>query len=452
MTHMKLLVVDDEASHLKMLTAVLTRRGYQACTAGSGETAVEKVANETFDLVLMDVKMEGMDGIAAMNRMIALRPGIPIVLMTAFGSIDAAVDAMKIGARDYITKPIDIDALIPLLDNILLRGGKKMPGDSPKEAIEQPHGFSGIIGESQAMQTVFDLVARVAPSEASVLITGESGTGKELIASAIHAASPRVQNPFIKVNCASIPESLLESELFGHEKGAFTGALKSRQGRFHMADKGTIFLDEIAEMAVPIQAKLLRVLQEKTFEPLGSGKTVRVDIRVISATNRVLAAEIEENRFREDLFYRLNVVSIALPPLRDRAEDIPLLTRFFIEKYSRANQRHITGCTASVADLFSAYPWPGNIRELENAVERAVILTRGPQITPEDLPASIVPEVPSPHHASFMENSETSLKEMEKKMILKTLKETQGNRTKTSDILGISRRTLQLKLKKYGVN
>ena len=452
MTHMKLLVVDDDASHLKMLMAVLTRQGYQAYTADSGETAVEKVANEAFDLVLMDVKMDGMDGMAAMYRMIALRPGIPIVLMTAFGSIDAAVDAMKIGARDYITKPIDIDALIALVDNILLREKKILPGDFPQEAIEKKHGFSGIIGESPAMQTVFDLVARVAPSEASVLITGESGTGKELIASAIHAASHRDQNPFIKVNCASIPESLLESELFGHEKGAFTGALKSRRGRFHMADKGTIFLDEIAEMAVPVQAKLLRVLQEKTFEPLGSGKTVRVDIRLISATNRVLADEIEENRFREDLFYRLNVVSIALPPLRDRAEDIVLLTRFFIEKYSRANQRHITGCSASVTDLLSAYPWPGNIRELENVVERAVILTRGPQITPEDLPASIVPDIPRPAHGFAMENSETSLKEMEKKMILKTLEETQGNRTKTSDILGISRRTLQLKLKKYGVN
>ncbi len=449
---MKLLLVDDDASHLKMLTAVLSRGGYQLDTAGSGEAAVQKVKQAGVDLVLMDVKMEGMDGIEAMSRMVSLRPGIPIVLMTAFGSIDAAVDAMKTGARDYITKPIDIDALIPLLDKILSPEKSFMEGTSLEKTFGQGLAFPGIIGESDAMRSVFALVARVAPSEASVLITGESGTGKELIAGALHAASHRNNQPFIKVNCASIPESLLESELFGHEKGAFTGATRSRQGRFYMADKGTIFLDEIAEMSIAVQAKFLRVLQEQTFEPLGSGKTVQVDIRVISATNKILASEIEEKRFREDLFYRLNVVSIALPPLRERAVDIALLTRFFIEKYSRKNQRHITGCTASVENLFMEYPWPGNIRELENAVERAVILTRGPQITPEDLPAAILSDIAMQTSSVAPEPLETSLKDMEKKMILKTLKETQGNRTKTSDILGISRRTLQLKLKKYGVN
>jgi len=449
---MKLLIVDDDASHLKMLCAVLSSRGFGVDRADSGEKAVEKVTHAAYDLVLMDVKMETMDGMEAMDGMIALRPGIPIILMTAFGSIDAAVDAMKTGARDYITKPIDIDSLVSLLDNILSPG--EIPGSGDSTAVS--HGnrfqFPGIIGESDAMQTVFRMVARVAPSDASVLIVGESGTGKELVANAIHATSHRKQEPFITVNCASIPETLLESELFGHTKGAFTGASKARQGRFYMAHRGSIFLDEVAEMAVPVQAKLLRVLQEKSFEPLGSEKTFQVDIRVISATNKILASEIVENRFREDLFYRLNVVTISLPPLWRRKEDIPLLTRFFIEKYSRANQRHITGCTDSVEALFAQYPWPGNIRELENAVERAVILTRGPRITPEDLPGSILPDIQGKSTPSSMEFSEISLKEMEKKMILKTLETTGGNRTQASDILGISRRTLQLKLKKYGVN
>jgi two-component system response regulator HydG len=435
-----------------MLSAVLSSRGYGVDTAESGERAVEKVAHAAYGLVLMDVKMENMNGIEAMNRMIALRPGIPIILMTAFGSIDAAVDAMKTGARDYITKPIDIDSLISLLDKIFSPGETLVPGDSKTISHGNRFQFPGIIGESDTMQAVFEMVERVAPSDASVLIVGESGTGKELIASAIHDASHRKQKPFIKVNCASIPETLLESELFGHTRGAFTGAIKARRGRFYMADKGSIFLDEIAEMSVAVQAKLLRVLQEKTFEPLGSGKTIQVDIRVISATNRVLASEILENRFREDLFYRLNVVTISLPPLRSRKVDIPLLTRFFIEKYSSTNQRHITGCTDSVEGLFAQYPWPGNIRELENAVERAVILTRGPRITPEDLPASILPDIQRKSTSFSMESSETSLKEMEKKMILKTLENTGGNRTRASDILGISRRTLQLKLKKYGVN
>ena len=448
----KLLIVDDDASHLKMLCAVLGRRGYGVDSATSGEKAVEKVAHAIYDLVLMDVKMGCMDGIEAMTRMITLRPGIPIILMTAFGTIDAAVDAMKTGARDYITKPIDIDSLLSLLDNIFSMGAPLLPGDSKTDLHENRFHFPGIIGESDAMQTVFKMVARVAPSDASVLIVGESGTGKELIAGAIHAASHRKQKPFIKVNCASIPEALLESELFGHTKGAFTGATKARQGRFYMADTGSIFLDEIAEMSVAVQSKLLRVLQEKSFEPLGSGKTIQVDIRVISATNRVLASEILENRFREDLYYRLNVVAITLPPLRSRKVDIPLLTSFFIEKYSRANQRHITGCTDSVKSLLMQHPWPGNIRELENVVERAVILTRGPRITPEDLPGSILPDIQEGEIPSSTESSEISLKEMEKKMILKTLEEAGGNRTRTSDILGISRRTLQLKLKKYGVN
>ncbi|SMC82638.1 two-component system, NtrC family, response regulator HydG [Desulfocicer vacuolatum DSM 3385] len=449
---MKLLIVDDDASHLRMLHAVLGRQGYNVDTAQSGERALEKVRHGTYDLVLMDVKMETMDGIEAMKRMITLRPGISIILMTAFGSINAAVDAMKKGARDYITKPIDIDVMISLLGNILSHENTIVSGDSTSIASGNRFYFPGIIGESDAMQTVFEMVSRVAPTDASVLIVGESGTGKELIANAIHAHSHRKKEPFIKVNCASIPETLLESELFGHMKGAFTGAVKERRGRFYMADKGSIFLDEIAEMSMSLQAKLLRVLQEKNFEPLGSGKTIQVDIRVISATNKVLASEIAEKRFREDLFYRLNVVSISLPPLCSRKEDIPLLTRFFIEKYSKVNQRHITGCTDSVKALLEQYSWPGNIRELENVMERAVILTRGPMITPEDLPVSIFPKIQEKKTSSFMAPREISLKEMEKKMILKTLEETGGNRTRTSDILGISRRTLQLKLKKYGVN
>lgn len=452
MTRQRILVVDDEYSHRMMIQAVLSAEGFTIEHASSGEEALEKIQNSSFDLVLMDIKMGKMDGVQAMNKMLCFKPGIHIILMTAYGTINAAVEAMKSGATDYLTKPIDIEALKAVVEKSVKKNSfyKDYGTTTP---LENSAVFNEIIGASESMQLIFDLVSRAAPTDATILLLGESGTGKELIANAVHRLSFRKDRPYVAVNCASLSESLLESELFGHEKGAFTGAIRKRAGRFQKADKGTIFLDEIAEMPFPIQAKLLRVLQEQEFEPLGSSSTSKVDIRVIAATNRVLEDEIAKNNFREDLFYRLNVVTIKLPPLRERKADIPLLAEFFLAKYKEKNRRFLSGYSSEAMDILTGYHWPGNIRELENTVERAVILSRNDIITLKDLPPSIVfPDGDPMQLHCDIPVQEKSLKEMEKLMILRTIQETGGNRTRTSRILGISRRTLQLKLKEYGVN
>jgi len=448
----KILVVDDERSHRLMIEAVLSAEGYDIAQADSGQTAVDAVAEKFYDLVIMDIRMPELGGIEALKKIKTISPGIPIVIMTAYASVGTAVDALKSGASDYLTKPLDIEELKILVAKTLRIHQLEEENIYLKERLNDRFDFSNIIGQSSAMSKLFETMALVAPSEATALIVGESGTGKELIANAIHQNSPRKDRPFIKVNCAALPETLLESELFGHEKGAFTGATARRQGRFQLAHKSSILLDEIGEMSPATQAKILRVLQEREFEPLGSTQTFKVDTRVMAATNKNLEEEIKKGLFREDLYYRINVVTISVPPLRERHEDIPLLADFFLKRFAEKNKRVIKGFTPRAVDLLMRYDWSGNVRELENVVERAVIMARGEMITPMEFPENLKELDVELKEPSLNLSAGRSLKEVEKEMILRTLAETGGNRTHAADILGISRRTLQLKLKEYGVN
>jgi two-component system response regulator HydG len=448
----KILVVDDEASHRKMIEAVLSDEGYEIKQADDGQTAIDAVKKEFYDLVLMDIRMSAVGGIEALKQIKEISPAIPIIIMTAYASVDTAVNALKSGAYDYLTKPLDIDELKILVQKTLRYHQLEKENIYLKERLNDRFDFSNIIGRSPAMKKLFETTALVAPSEATVLIFGESGTGKELIANAIHQNSPRKERPLITVNCAALPETLLESELFGHEKGSFTGAIARKQGRFQLAHHSSIFLDEVAEMAPATQAKILRVLQEREFEPLGSTQTIKVDTRVIAATNKNLEEEIKKGRFREDLYYRLNVVSLEVPPIRERREDISLLADFFLKRYAEKNKRILKGFTPRAMDLLMRYDWPGNVRELENVVERAVIMARGEMITPAEFP-DILQELDPEVKATYVNLSPgRTLKDVEKDMIIRTLEETAGNRTHAAKILGISRRTLQLKLKEYGIN
>ena len=448
----RILVVDDEPSHRQMLDAVLSAENYDIQQAHDGITAVSTIEEQFYDLVLMDIRMQTVDGIEALKEIKKISPAIPIIIMTAYASVGTAVEALKSGAYDYLTKPLDIEELKILVAKALRFQQLEQENVHLKEQLNDRFNFSNIIGRSTAMQKLFETLGLVSPSEATALIVGESGTGKELIANAIHQNSPRSQRPFIKVNCAALPETLLESELFGHEKGSFTGAIARKQGRFQLADKSSIFLDEIAEMAPSTQAKILRVLQEREFEPVGSTQTIKIDTRIIAATNRELKEEIQTGRFREDLYYRLNVVTLEVPPLRDRHEDIPLLADFFLKQYADKNRKLVKGFTPRAMDLLMRHEWPGNVRELENVVERAVIMTRGDMITPMDFPETlqVLDAETGKKHVDMRPGR--SLKEVEKDMILRTLDESGGNRTHTAKILGISRRTLQLKLKEYGIN
>lgn len=448
----KILVVDDEASHRTMLRAVLTAEGYAITEAAAGGEALRAVEQEPFDLILMDLRMTTMDGIEALTRIRQISPLVPVLIMTAYASVKTAVEALKAGAFDYVTKPLDIEELKVLIDKALDHYHLKQENLSLKERLGDRFDFTRIIGRSAPMKALLETLALVAPTDATVLILGESGTGKEVIANAIHQNSPRAGRPFVKVACAALPEQLLESELFGHEKGAFTGAAARREGRFQMADTGTIFLDEVGEMSGAIQTKLLRVLQERAFEPLGSNRTVTVDIRVIAATNKDLAGEVKAGRFREDLFYRLNVVPLTIPPLRERREDIALLADHFLAVFREKNKKPLKAISGKALDLLVRYDWPGNVRELENCIERAVILARDEVIVPADLPPQIHQQPHDSADAALGLPYGISLDEMEKALILKTLDETGGNRTRTAEILGINRRTLQNKLKDYGIN
>lgn len=448
----KILVADDETSHRQMIEAVLAAEGYEVTQAEDGQAAISAVEDRFYDLVIMDVRMPNVDGIQALQKIKQISPDIPVIIMTAYASVGSAVDALKSSAYDYLIKPLDIDELKILVDKALRHHQLEQENLYLKERLSDRFDFSNIIGRSPSMTRLFETVALVAPSEATALIVGESGTGKELIANAIHQNSPRKDRPLIIVNCAALPETLLESELFGHEKGAFTGAITRKQGRFQLAHNSSIFLDEIAEMAPATQAKILRVLQEREFEPVGSTQTIKVDTRVIAATNKNLEEEIQAGRFREDLYYRLNVVTVDLPPLRQRREDIPLLADFFLKQYAQKNRRLIKGFTPRATDLLMRYEWPGNVRELENIIERAVIMSRGEMITPLEFPNDLQNLDEALKESRIDLTPGRSLKEVEKVLILRTLEETGGNRTHAARILGISRRTLQLKLKEYGIN
>ena len=450
----KILVVDDEPSQRKMLKANLSLDGYQVFEAEDGKDAIERVSDEFYDLILMDNRMSNVDGIEALREIKKISPGIPVIIITAYASVETAIEALQAGAHDYLTKPLDIEELRIKVQQTLEFWRLKEENILQKRRIENLFDASQIVGRSYKMRQVLETVAMVAPTEASVLILGESGTGKELIANALHQGSSRSDKRFIKINCAALPETLLESELFGHERGAFTGAVGRRPGRFELADGGTIFLDEIGEMTPSTQSKLLRVLQEREFEPLGSTKTVKVDIRILSATNKDLKEEVKRGTFREDLFYRLNVVPIQLPPLRERKEDIPLLTEHFLKIYNEKNGRHLKGFHPRALDAMMRYSWPGNIRELENVVERAVILTRDEYVSLPELPESIALAVenPIPGMNSDGIRPGTTIREIEKELILVTLEHNDGNRTRSAAELGITRRTLQNKLKEYGID
>jgi two-component system response regulator HydG len=449
----KILVVDDEESHRMMLRAVLEEEGYEVVEAADGPEAIRAVEQELFDLVLLDIRMTALDGIETLTEIRKISPFVPVLIMTAYASVKTAVEALKAGAFEYLTKPLDLEELKILVEKALELYHLRTENIALKERLGDRFDFSKIIGRSPKMKEVFETLSMVAPTDATVLILGESGTGKELVANSIHQNSPRNSQPFIKVSCAALPETLLESELFGHEKGAFTGAIARREGRFQLAHRGTLFLDEVGEMSPTTQTKLLRVLQEKEFEPLGSPRTLKVDVRMIAATNKNLEREVKEGRFREDLFYRLNVVPISLPPVRERKEDIPVLATHFFSLYRAKNKKELKELSGKALDLLIRYDWPGNIRELENCIERAVIMARGEMIAPADLPPNIQAlSSGEKEFAGLALPSGVSLQEVEKALILKTLEDTGGNRTRAAEILGINRRTLQIKLKEYGIS
>ncbi|NDY56848.1 sigma-54-dependent Fis family transcriptional regulator [Desulfovibrio sulfodismutans] len=458
----RVLVVDDEPGHRLMVRAVLSDAGWVVDEAASAELALERLrrakSGSEPDVVLLDMRLPGMDGMEALECITRLDTSgepVPVVLLTAYGSVGSAVSAMKRGAFDYLTKPADNDELTAVMDKArdysrLLRENK---------ALRQRMGSGGarLIGESPAMRTLKELIAQVGPSEATVLILGDSGTGKELAAEALHEASPRAAKPLVRVNCAALPGELLESELFGHVKGAFTGALRDKPGRFLLADGGTLFLDEIGEMPPGLQAKLLRVLQDGIVEPVGGVSPIQVDTRIITATNRDLAAEAKSGRFREDLYYRLNVLEMRMPPLRERLDDLPLLVGHLLRKLGEKNRKVVRGVSPAFLERLSMYDWPGNVRELENVLERALILSRSDTLGPEMLPPHFPggPGAADPGRALtppvVLDNGPMDFEGAEKAAIERALGATGGHRERTADLLGISRRTLQYKLRKYGL-
>jgi two-component system response regulator HydG len=451
-TENSILVVDDDPAHRTMLRTLLTGWGYSISEADDGSTAIEKVHEQAFDLVLMDIRMISVSGLEALDEIKAFNPAIPVIIMTAYSSVETAVEALKSGAYDYLTKPLDFDELRLAMERAMDHRQLREENRLLRESLGNHFDRQNIIGRSPAMVKLLETVAQVAPSEATVLITGESGTGKEMIAGAIHFNSPRKDGPFVKLNCAAITETLLESELFGHEKGAFTGAHKRKEGRFRQAHGGSIFLDEISEMSLAMQVKLLRVLQEREITRVGGEEVINVDVRLIAATNKDLLQEIEDGRFREDLFYRLNVVTLNMPPLRERREDVPLLAKHFLEMFSEKNRKTIKGFTPQAMDQLVRYDWPGNVRELMNAAERGVVLASSEYLDEKDLPIVLRDEATvgeAPLEQAIP--GDLPLEEVEKASILKTLELTGGNKSEAARRLGITRRTLHKKLKKYGV-
>lgn len=446
----RILVVDDEISHCKMLEAVLTEEGYTISTALNGKDAVEMIEKHFYDLVLMDIRMRAMDGIEALKNIKTINTDIPVIMMTAYASLQTAIEALKTGAYDYLTKPLNTEELILLIEKALDHTKLTEENKLLKVRLNKQFLYPEIIGNSPAVKKIFDMINHVAPTDATVLILGKSGTGKELIANSVHENSLRHAQPFVKINCAALPETLLESELFGHVKGSFTGADKNKKGKFSLANKGTIFLDEIAEMTPSTQVKLLRVLQEKEFDPVGSSKPEQVDIRIIAATNKDLEEEINNGNFREDLYYRLNVVALDIPPLNERKSDIKPLADHFMVKYAKKNQKTVKGFTTEAYNILLNHDWPGNVRELENIVERAIILSNDEFISEKAFPENLNPA--GDRGLEKREHKLMPLKEMEKELILLAIEKTNGNKTHAAEALGISRRTLQLKLKEYANN
>lgn len=449
----KILIVDDDNAHLSMLETVLKSLNHLITTVTDGADAIQAARQEPYDLILMDVRMANVSGLEALQKIKEFNPSIPIIIMTAYSSVDKAVEAMKLGAYDYLTKPLNFEELRITIERAMKHLELTMENARLREELSSQFSFSAIIGTSPSMKRVMETAKIAAPTDATILITGESGTGKELFARAIHSNSTRKNNQLASVNCAALNETLLESELFGHEKGAFTGADKKRDGLFLHADRGTVFLDEIGEIPQSMQVKLLRVIQEREIQRVGSDKPIKVDVRIIVATNRNLEEEVEQGNFRDDLFYRLNVININVPPLRDREEDIPLLAQHFLSVYSKKNRKQFKGFSPMAMDALTKYQWPGNVRELENAIERAIILSMGQYISEKDLPANVMKEYQA--EASLQTQitglGGKSLDEIEMAALIETLKQTKGNKSEAAKILDITRTTLNNKIKKYNL-
>lgn len=444
-----LLIIDDEKNIREGLAANFEMEGYNVKLAEDGLTGLDLIAKGDIDLVITDLRMPGVSGEEVLRKVATETPGIPVIVLTGHGSIDSAVDAMRNGAYDFLTKPLNLDQLSMIVKRALENRELSLQHKQLKQEVEKNHSLDNIIGKSAQMQKVFELIKKVASSKASVLITGESGVGKEVVADAIHKLSPRQDHQCIKVHCAALSETLLESELFGHEKGAFTGADSLVKGRFELAHNSTIFLDEIGEINPAVQIKILRVLQEKAFERVGGTETISVDVRIIAATNRNLEEEVKKGNFREDLYYRLNVIHIHVPPLRDRKDDIPLLIAHFLEEFSRENAKDIKSIDARAKSAMYNYNWPGNIRELRNCIESAVVMCSGDEIKLEDLPPTVSN---TGEEKSISIPASATLDEAEKIIIMQTLAANKNNKSKTAELLGIGRKTLHRKLEEYGVN
>jgi two-component system response regulator PilR (NtrC family) len=455
----RILVVDDERSMREFLRILLEGDGHRITEADSGEAAFERLAEDEFDLVITDLKMEGLDGLDVVGRTKETQPNAQVIVMTAFATTETAVEAMRRGAYDYVLKPFKVDALRVLIEKAVEKRELLQENISLRRELEDRYAFHRIIGKSAPMQTIYDLIDKVAPTRTNVLISGESGTGKELVARALHYNSPRKDRPFVVVNCGAIPEALMESELFGHERGAFTGAIRSKEGMFEVADGSTMLLDEIGEMPLPLQVKLLRVLQEKKVKRVGGVRETDVDVRIIAATNRRLEREVDEGRFREDLFYRLNVIQIPLPPLRDRRGDIPLLASHFLEVYKEEmGKADIGGFSKEAMHLLLSHGFPGNVRELANLVERAVTLTMSGMIGADVLPLGAgMPSIGRGAISSDMDlpaegvDLEELVGRIEKGLLLQALRRTGGIRKAAAKLLGISFRSIRYRLEKYGI-
>ncbi len=449
----RILVVDDEAINLEFLEEFLTHHGYEVRTAADGQSALQLINQEHFHVVLSDLKMPGIDGVELVRRLNELDPSAVGIIFTGYATIETAVEAIKAGAYDYVTKPFQVDEILIVLQRALEFQRLHDENISLRRQLKAKYKFDNILSNNEKMQSVFELVEKVSDSDSTILIYGESGTGKELIARAIHYNSYRQDKPLVPINCGAIPGELLESELFGYEKGAFTGATSSRKGRFELASGGTVFLDEIGEMSPALQVKLLRVLQEREFERVGGTQTIKVDVRIIAATNRNLEELVATNQFREDLYYRLNVIPIHLPPLRDRKSDIPLLVAYFIERFNTEKKRRIEGITPEAMDLLIRYNWPGNVRELENLIERITIIKGSGLIAPEDLPKNlseavtngVVPDVDIPHEGLDFDDA---VQAFERQLLTKALQRTQGVKSKAAELLHMNRTTLVEKVKK----
>jgi two-component system response regulator HydG len=445
-----ILVVDDDFSHRTMLKTLLSGWKYVVSEADDGQAAIDMVQERPFDLILMDIRMIKVSGLTALAAIKEINPSIPVLIMTAYSSIDTAIDAIKKGAYEYLTKPLDFDELRLKMEQAMEHNMLKEENRLLRELVGERFDTGSIIGRSPAMIRLLETTARASSSDATVLITGESGTGKEMIAGAIHFNSPRKDHPFIKMNCAAISEGLLESELFGHEKGSFTGALRRREGRFKQAHGGSLFLDEVSEMPLSMQVKLLRVLQEKEITRVGGEEVIPVDARIIAATNKDLPTLVKNARFREDLYYRLNVINLSVPPLRDRSEDIPVLAEHFLKMFAIRNNKQLKGFSPQAMDRLIKYPWPGNVREMMNTVESAVVLSSSAYLRNEDIPVFRQEES---YNAPLANGGagEFSLDEIERISILKTLESVRGNKSEAARKLGITRATLHKKLKRYGV-